>query len=161
MLEQSLDALGRYASGDTAGAAASLADLEARNADRAFHLRFGADHPFVPAIHRMLASEWLIATGDTAAAAHLLTWHEAILWSDFYPVEIANRVAEPIALLRRARIEEAHQQHGPARAHYLAFLDRYDSPPRAHAAWSAEAIEALGRVSPDRPLDPGGPSAGK
>jgi TolB-like protein len=163
MLEQSLAALGRYARGDTAGAAASLADLEARNADRALHLRFGADHPFVPAIHRMLASDWLIASGDTAAAAHLLTWHEAILWSEFYPVEVANRVAEPIALLRRARIEEAFQRHGPARVHYLAFLDRYDSPPRAHAAWSAEAVEALGRVSadPDRRLDPGGPSTGK
>jgi hypothetical protein len=148
MLARSLAAFTLLARGDTAAAARALAELEAENADVALHTQFGADHPFVPSIHRMAASGWLLAAGDTATAARLLTWHEAVL-SSGYPVEVASRVAEPIALFRRARIEEARQQSGPARQHYHAFLERYDWPPAAHAGWTAAAVEALARLGRD------------
>jgi serine/threonine-protein kinase len=150
MFEQSFAALEHYARGDMTRAASTLAELETHNSDRALHRRFGAHHPFVPAIQRMLVSDWLITSGDTATAIGLLTWHEAILWSDFYPVEIASRIAEPVALFRRAKIEDERQQSGAARTHYLAFLDRYDLPPPAHASWIAESIESLSRIAQNR-----------
>jgi hypothetical protein len=145
MLGRSLAAFALFARGDVGGAAKALSELEKENANHALHTRFGADHPFVPAIHRMAASEWFLATGDTVSAAQLLTWHEAVLASG-YSVDVANRVAEPIALFRRAGIEESRRQTGPARRHYQAFLERYDWPPATHARWTAVAVEALARL---------------
>lgn len=148
MLLRSLNAFGLLARADTVSATMALTELEYDNAAVALHTRFGAAHPFLPAIHRMAASGWLLVAGDTASAAGLLTWHEAVL-SSGYAVELASRVAAPVALFHRARIEEAHQQSEPSRRHYAAFLERYDRPPASHAGWIAIATDALGRAHRD------------
>ena len=57
---------------------------------------------------------------------------------------IANRVAEPIALFRRAGIAESRRQTGPARRHYQAFLERYDWPPASHDGWPAVLFPKAG-----------------
>ena len=47
---------------------------------------------------------------------------------------MANRLMEPIAYLRQARIAQAQGQPERAIEHYRAFLTRYDLPPAEHEA---------------------------
>jgi hypothetical protein len=98
----------------------------------------------------MAAASWLLESGDTVQAARLLTWHEAVLWSDFYRSAMVNGVVEPLAKLQRARIEEAMGLSVRARASYHGFLDRYDMPPPEHGSLIEEAERALARLSPPR-----------
>jgi TolB-like protein len=146
-------ALGTYqldAAGRRAEAARALARLEWASGELSLHQRFGGIHPFVNAQNRMAAASWLLESGDTVQAARLLTWHEAVLWSDFYRSAMVNGVVEPLAKLQRARIEEAMGLSVRARASYHGFLDRYDMPPPEHGSLIEEAERALARLSPPR-----------
>jgi TolB-like protein len=157
LLTASLEAFDRHANGEHEAAARALARLEWEFADRDLPAprRSGTGrqiaarfHPWLSAIHRPTAARWLLAAGDTLEAARLLTWHEAILTGDrAYPlVNATNAVVSPLALYERARLAEALGRPYEARAHYEAFLERYDLPPERHAEWVTEARTARARL---------------
>jgi tetratricopeptide (TPR) repeat protein len=157
LLTASLEAFERHANGEHEAAARALARLEWEFADRDLPAprRSGTGrqiaarfHPWLSAIHRPTAARWLLAAGDTLEAARLLTWHEAILTGDrAYPlVNATNAVVSPLALYERARLAEALGRPYEARAHYEAFLERYDLPPERHAEWVTEARTARARL---------------
>lgn len=148
-LARSLVAFERALAGDSAAAATELAAIEADASGLASRyrapVRFPA-HPHESAIHRMVASRWSLAAGDTATAEDLLTWHEAI--GPMHRAELVNRTVEPYALLQRARLEEAAGRSERARSLYHAVIDRRSEGPSASGALLEEALGALRRVSP-------------
>jgi hypothetical protein len=73
-------------------AADSLAFLELEMAGGGWIYRWAGDHPFANAVHRTAASRWLLARGDSAAAARLQRWHQAVLPGRLYPVAEVNRL---------------------------------------------------------------------
>lgn len=148
-LERSLGAFRRAAAGDRNGAARRLAALEEETA-AGLVARYGGRTPSphlsnLSAVNRLAAARWLLGSGDTVRAERLLSWHEAIGPID--PAELINRTVEPLALLERARIEEATGRDSLARVHYTAFLERYDHPPPTHGALVEGALQALRRLS--------------
>lgn len=145
-LAASLDALRSAVTGEREKAARALATLELRRAD------VGANdvlipHPLMAAVHRLTAARGLLAAGDTAEATRLLNWHETQFWIARVHAELANRIAEPLALLERARIAEARGLDQRAGALYRGFLERYDQPAPSQARQVEEASAALARLS--------------
>lgn len=140
-LQRSLTAFEAALGGDSAGAARALADLELEVARTG--AASGRDHPFTASVHRLAASRWLLAVGDTAAAERLLPWHEAVLWQIHELIGAANRAFAPLALIEQARIANARGRHADAERHYRALLWSYDRPPARHAPWLAEARRVL------------------
>jgi hypothetical protein len=142
LLDRSLAAFELALGGDTRGAGQALATLEWKLAERPI---FGSSRETcLMAFNRLAASRWLLAAGDTAQAARLLTWHEA------YDISSIAAVLTPLVYLERARIEEARGQVELARAHYEQFLRRYDMPTPRHQQLVREAALALGRLSGKR-----------
>jgi hypothetical protein len=88
----------------------------------------------------MAAAEWLLAEGDSAQAARLLSWHET-----FPPLDDKAPLA-PLAYLLRASIEDGHGDVAAARRDYEQFLVRYDMPPPAHRHLVTEARAAVARL---------------
>jgi hypothetical protein len=84
--------------GAPSAAADSLETLELEMAGAAWIFRWAGDHPFATAIHRVAASRWLVARGDSAAAARLGRWHEAVLPGRLYPVHEVNQLIADAAL---------------------------------------------------------------
>ena len=97
-LARALRAFELALAGSTAVAADSLASLELELADRGWIYQWAGDHPFANAVHRIAASRWLAARGDSAAAARLSRWHEAVLPGQLYPVHEVNRLLADAAL---------------------------------------------------------------
>jgi hypothetical protein len=95
-------------------------------------------------VSRLAASEWLLASGDTATSARLLTWVEADIGR---PSGVGTYLLEGLAELARARIEDAQGHPALARTHYRQFLTRYDMPVPAHRHLVEEANGALARLS--------------
>ena len=102
-------------------------------------------HPYLTGINRLAASRWLLAVGDTADAARLLTWHEAVL-SPAPTVIHANAMLAGLAYLERGRIMEALGDRDRALASYQQFLRRYDMPLRAERRLVDEARTAVARL---------------
>lgn len=148
LLHRSLASFALDATGHRDSAAKAMAALEWESGEARLHERYGGFHPFVNMHNRLAAAEWLQNAGDTSQAARLLTWHEAVLWSDFYRSAMVNKTVEPLVLLQRARIDDALGRTDRAIGHYLEFLDRYDRPVAAHRGLVEEARRALSRLSP-------------
>jgi hypothetical protein len=101
--------------------------LEWESAERTAHNEYGRYHPFLNAVDRLTASPWLLAAGDTAQAARLLTWHQAIFWYGQHRfLKPVNNIVAPIALFELAQLDMALGQTGPATAQYQEFVRRYD-----------------------------------
>ncbi len=94
-------------------------------------------------MNRLSASRWLLAAGDTAQVARLLTWHEAVFWEVHRFLGPANAVFAAPALFERARIEEASADTMAAVADYREFLQRYDLP---RGEWAARVEETRGKL---------------
>jgi serine/threonine protein kinase/TolB-like protein len=141
LLDSSLAAFAADLAGDRRRALGLLLPLEN---DR---YRFAESHPSLAGVNRLTASQWLSTAGETAKAARLLTWHEAIGNPGAQSVH-ANALLAPLAYLARARILEAQGQRDAARAHYARFLSNYDAPAPAPAVARqvAEARAALERM---------------
>jgi hypothetical protein len=135
-LERSLSAFGRALAGDRAGAGRSLAALEWGCTEAA------SCTPYSPmiAVQRMAAATWLLESGDSAQAARLLVWHEAMQPGWFLNFSFA---ATPLAYLTLARIEDGQGKTASAKTHYEQFLRRYDSPLPAQRHLVSEARAAL------------------
>lgn len=144
LLDTSLVAFHRYATGDREEAARGLARLEWDAAEHERWVETGSLHPYLSAVHRLAAARWVLEAGDTLQASRLLTWHEAIFGGH---ARAANKVVEPVALYERAKLAEARGRLREAREHYRGFLERYDRPPSPHAAWLEDALGALRRLS--------------
>jgi TolB-like protein len=143
LLERSLAAFAADLSGDRLGAARALATLEWESAEHARHHGYGRHHPFFNSVNRLFASRGLLAAGDTARAARLLRWHEAVFWEVHRYLGPANDVFAAPALFERARIEEASGDTTAAVADYRAFLERYDL---ARGDWAARVDETRGKL---------------
>src|SRR5215207_7007923 len=127
-LDRSLAAFEDAAAGDTARAAAELADLEEEKAQRHLYAVYEPAHPYHTAVNRLMGARWLVELEALDRAARLLTWHEAIRWGATNPEEWINRMLEPLAMLERARIEGAQGRTRHAAGHYAEFLERLDRP---------------------------------
>ena len=140
VLDQTLAAFDRYLAGDTRQAGRALAALEWQQAEEYYPNNFSR---ILMPVSRLAASEWLLASGDTAGSARLLTWVEA----DGGPGGVGKDLLKGLAGLQRARIEDARGHPALARAHYRRFLTRYDMPMPAHRHLVEEASEAMRRLS--------------
>jgi len=140
MLDSSLAAFASELAGDRPRALALLLALER---DR---YRIDDVHPYLAGVHRLTASRWLARSGDTAGAAALLTWHEAI-GVRATQVQHANALLAPFAYLERAPLLEAIGLHDAARLQYEHFLALYDSPVRAHRGLVEQAQASLARTA--------------
>src|SRR3989454_5125327 len=125
-LERSLAAFAAERAGERRAAGRALAALEWESAEHTRHHDYGQHHPYFNAVNRLSASRWLLAAGDTAEAARLLTWYEAVFWDHHRFLGPANVVFAAPALFERARIEEALGDTAAAVADYREFLQRYD-----------------------------------
>jgi tetratricopeptide (TPR) repeat protein/TolB-like protein len=143
LLERSLAAFAVELTGDRRAAARALAALEWESAERSRHHGYGRDHPYFNSVNRLSASRWLLAAGDTAQAARLLEWHEAVFWEVHRFLGPANAVFAAPALSERARIEEASGDSPAATADYREFLQRYDL---ARGEWAARVEETVSRL---------------
>ncbi len=140
VLDQTLAAFDRYLAGDTRQAGRALAALEWQQAEEYYPNNFSR---ILMPVSRLAASEWLLASGDTAGSARLLTWVEA----DGGPGGVGKDLLKGLAGLQRARIEAARGHPALAREHYRRFLTRYDMPVPAHRRLVEEASEAMRRLS--------------
>jgi hypothetical protein len=143
LLDRSLAAFELSLGGETRRAGEALAALEWELAERP--ILGSSRETLLMAFDRLVASRWLLAAGDTAQAARLLTWHEA------YDISSIAAVLAPLVYLERARIEDARGQAELARAHYEQFLRRYDMPTARHQHLVREAALALARLSGQAP----------
>jgi len=147
LLERSLAAFAVELTGDRRAAARALAGVEWESAEHTRHHAYGRHHPFFNSVNRLAASRWLLAAGDTAQAARLLTWHEAVFWEAHRFLGPANAVFAAPALFERARIEEASGDTAAAVADYREFLQRYDLPRGEWAARVEETVSKLRRLT--------------
>jgi len=147
LLERSLAAFAVELTGDRRAAARALAAVEWESAEHSRHHGYGRHHPYFNSVNRLSASRWLLAAGDTAQAARLLTWHEAVFWDVHRFLGLANAVFAAPALFERARIEEASGDTTAATADYREFLQRYDRPQREWAARVEETVSRLRRLT--------------
>ena len=143
LLDRSLEAFQSDLAGDRARAARALAELEWQSAERGLHDRYGRHHPFFNVVNRLSATPWLLAAGDTAQAARLLTWHEAVFSGVHRFLGPANRTVGAVALFERARIEAALGRTSAATPHFREFLQRYDMP---RGEWVGRIEETIGTL---------------
>jgi predicted Ser/Thr protein kinase len=146
-LTESLEALAAGLAGDGEVAGRRLAALEWDNADRAWHHRFAAAHPYFNAVNRLAAARWLLGVGDTTEAARVLLWHQAVLPGSLHPLPAVNAALGNLALFELAQIEEARTRPALARLYYTLFLERYDRPPPAHRAMVESARAAMAQLA--------------
>lgn len=147
VLDRSLAAFELALRGDGGAAAHTLVELERARADaHGSYRRLSDSHPYLTAVNRLTASRWLLALGDTTAAAGLLVFHEGVP----FPLPLtghANYVLAGPAYLERARIEEAAGRNDLARTYYGQFLRRYDAPVPAHRPMVDGASAAIARLT--------------
>ncbi|MDQ3138760.1 MAG: hypothetical protein M3Q93_14370, partial [Gemmatimonadota bacterium] len=140
VLDQTLAAFDRFLAGDSRQAGKALATLEWRQAEDYYPHNYSR---ILTPIARLAASEWLLASGDTATSTRLLTWVEA----DGGPGGWGKFLLKGLVELQRARIEDARGHPALARAHYRQFLRRYDMPMPTNRHLVDEARQALARLS--------------
>jgi TolB-like protein len=141
VLGRSLDAFADELAGARRRAAHALAALEWERAERTGFVDSVDDHhPYLTAVNRLAASRWLGAEGDTAEAARLLTWHEAMRLPRSGEV---GAMFSALAYLEAGRLEHGRGHLDLARYHYAQFLRRYDQPVPAHRQLVEEAKAAL------------------
>jgi tRNA A-37 threonylcarbamoyl transferase component Bud32/TolB-like protein/tetratricopeptide (TPR) repeat protein len=147
LLERSLAAFAADLDGDPRAAGRALATLEWESAEHIRHFGYGRHHPFFNSMNRLAATGWLLAAGDSAQAARLLRWHEAVFWELHRYLYPANLVFAAPALFERARIEEAAGDTSAALIDYRAFVERYDL---ARGAWAARVEQTTRKLAPPR-----------
>ncbi len=145
MLDRSLAAFELEMMGSRRRAAQELAALEWHRAE---YWKWGNRHGWLTPISRLAAARWLVAEGDTAQAARLLNWHQAV---PSEPAAVGPHVMlEGLAYLEQARIEDARGRSDLARRYFEEFLRRYDMPVPAHRHLVEEAQAALARLEERR-----------
>ncbi len=141
-LDRSLGAFAAYLRGDVAGAAAAMAELERQRTEHSWFRRRSSRYPYLTAVNRLAAGRWLAASGDTARAARLLTWHEAVQFPSHLSAH-ADATLGALIYAERARLAGSLGQTERARQFYQQFLRRYDLPVAAQMHLVVEARAAL------------------
>jgi hypothetical protein len=142
-LDRSLAAFERELAGERGPAGAALARLETESAETREHESYGWSHPYFNSLNRTAAVSWLLATGDTARAERLLSWHEAEQSSSERFLDVINTVVAPVAILERARLEVARGDSIRAARDFREFVFRYDLASGEPSAGREEAIGVL------------------
>lgn len=148
-LRRSLGAFELKQRGDVAGAAEAMAELERERTERYWFRRIGNEHPYLTAVNRLAASPWLLEVGDTAAAAELLRWHEAVEFPSHLAAS-ADATLSALIYYERAGIAEVMGLSEEAAEHYSQFLRRYDAPVEAHRPFLERAREILAGSAEER-----------
>jgi len=141
-LERSLGAFDLALGGRRAEAADSLLALEGIRAESYLFRNYGDHHPYLTAVNRLAAADWLTGSGRPAEAARLLRWHEAVQ----FPAHLAARAdasLHGIVYFRRALAEEAAGDTDRARLHFLRAAAELDEPVDALRALVDAARERL------------------
>lgn len=147
LLDPTLSAYETAFAGHQARAGELLAASEWRRDDVEEPTPLLADHPFVRAVNRLIASLWLAAAGDTDQAVRLLSWQETFgAGPSGFALREAAGLVGGFSYLELARIEEARGERDVAREHYAQFLRRYDLPVAVHRHLVDEARAALRRL---------------
>jgi TolB-like protein len=141
VLDQTLAAFDQFLVGDARQAGKALAAVEWRQAEDYYPFNFSR---ILMPVSRLAASEWVLASGDTATSARLLMWVDADIGR---PSNWGTFLLEGLAELQRARIEDSRGHPALAQAHYRQFLTRYDMPMPANRHLVEEASKALARLS--------------
>ena len=142
LLDRSLGAFDLALTGAIREAGEALAALEWTQAERGYP--DDRSYPALSPLQRLAAARWLLATGDTAQAARLLTWVDAYFGHPSIVLKLPLR--GPVEF-ERARIEQARGRVGLSQAHYQQFLMRYDLPVPRLRQLVAEAEAAVARLS--------------
>ena len=148
VLAGSLDGFRQALSGDETAAARTLERIELDAGERWSAAAYAGRHPYLSAVNRLHAGRWLIAAGDTAAAARLLEWYHGIpgtraSFRDTY----ATFAVLPLVLTELARIAEARGRAEEAADHRRRIVRYYDLPSSPQgAALLEEAKSALARA---------------
>jgi TolB-like protein len=144
LLARALAAFEMALEGNRGRAARVLAEL---NWERPDLLTPGyTTHPYVIAVHRLAAAQWLLAEGDTLGASRLLMWFDAAWALDGY--RPARRVLGGLAAWELARIAEMREDPDLARRRYAEFLRHYDMPVPTHGHLVDDARAALMKLNP-------------
>ena len=151
ILDRSLAAFALDLAGQRKGATDALVRLEWEEAEQQWFRGDGCDHPFVPAVDRLMAARWLSAAGDLAQAARLLKWNEAIYPRPYCGADPFERVLSPLTSLEQGRVEDARGRAEAARVYYQEFLEQYDMPVAAHRHLVDDARRAVRRIVGEPP----------
>ena len=143
-LTRSLDAHRLALNGDTVRAAAEITRLERLRAQLRTMIGEENAHPYLAAVNRLGGSRWLVATGDTAGAAALLTWTDAVV-PYAASVSHVNAVVAGYAYHERAVLEEARGRLDRAATLYERFVERVDQPPPAYRSRVEHARNIMAR----------------
>lgn len=119
-----------------------MVDLERHRAQLRLFINPGDSHPYLTSVNRLGASRWLLAIGDTAGAAGLLTWADAAVAYATHESHV-NAVVAGYAYYERAAIEEAQGHPERATSLYRRFLDRVDLPSPAQRAQVEQAARLV------------------
>lgn len=143
-LDRSLAALALALDGRTEAAADSLLALERMRAERHLFRRYGNRHPYLTAVNRLTAAEWLTAAGRPDEAAWLLRWHQSIQ----FPADLAARAdasLRGVIHFRRGGALAALGEPERARRHFLLAASELDRPVAGLRALADSAGAALER----------------
>ncbi len=151
MLDRSLAAFALDLAGQRKAATDALVRLEWEEAEQQWFRGDGCDHPFVPAVDRLMAARWLSAAGDLAQAARLLKWNEAIYPRPYCGADPFERMLSPLTSLEQGRVEDARGRAEAARVYYQEFLEQYDMPVAAHRHLVDDARRAVSRIVGEPP----------
>jgi TolB-like protein len=142
--EVSLQALQLDLAGNTVEAVRLLSEREWSDTDRSFGNEDYRGHPYVRPVNRLVLARWFLASGDTAQAKRMLSYHEVHMDGGR---SLAAATIAPIAYLELGQIEEARGHDEIAAGHYHQVVRRYDAavPALRHVITEAEA--GIGRIA--------------
>jgi DNA-binding SARP family transcriptional activator/TolB-like protein len=141
MLDASLEAFELAARGDPRRAGQALAELERQRAEHGWVKAPAQWHPYLTALNRLAAAQWLRESGRPDQVDRLLTWVEAVEFPAYHAAE-ASAVFTATAYYERALAAESLGRDDVARRHYARFLRRHDAPTPTHR----ERVERARRV---------------
>jgi tetratricopeptide (TPR) repeat protein/TolB-like protein len=129
MLDGSLKGFQQAALRDERAAARTLERIELDAGERWAAGAYAGRHPYLFAVNRLHAGRWLLAAGDTTAAARLLEWCHGIPGTpDSFRDTFAAIAVLPFVLAEKARIATARGRTEEAADHYRRILRHYDLP---------------------------------
>jgi hypothetical protein len=151
-LEASLDGFQQAVSGDRSTGARTLERIELEAGERWAAWDHAGRHPYLSAVNRLHAARWLLAAGDTTAAARLLEWYHGVPGTrDSFRDTFATFAVVPLVFSELARIAEHRGRTEEAAAYRLRIVRSFDAPSSAEGrAILAEATAALARDAETR-----------
>ena len=142
-LSRSLEALSLGVAGRTTEAADALRELERDRAQRFWFRREGNAHPYLTAVNRLSAADWLLDAGRAGDAEPLLRWYESVQFPAWRAARADGTLRASIHL-RRARAADALGREAEAREQRARALEALDLASGRLRAAADSARAALG-----------------